>query len=656
MLRSSKLVVFGLAIWMLAARDAQADVGFQPVSTDELKMTSEPLAPGAAAIILYRQVDRDDYAHPSHEDDYVRIKILTEEGRKYANVEIPFDRSIEDVVDIKARTIRPDGSITDFGGQIFENYLVKGKGIKYLAKTFTLPGVKVGSIIEYSYRTNLREYVIFDSHWILDDELFTKKARFSLIPFRGRSNVPLSLRWSFVGLPEGAIPKQGADHVWRMQASNIPAFQTEDYMPPPNELKARVDFVYSEFTENDSASFWKHIGKDWNEYLEIFVGKKKEMERAVAQIVAPGDAPEVKLRKIYDRVQQIRNTSYEVQKTAQEEKRSKEKWAENVADVWKRGYGSGTQLTWLFLGLVRAAGFEAYGCWISDRQNYFFNPVLMQNQKLNTNVVLIRLNGKDLYFDPGAEFTPFGMLTWSETDVKGLRLDKDGGSWIQTTLPQASESRIERVGQLKLLETGDVVGKLTLSYTGLVAMYHRLEEHHADDVERKKYLEELVTEQIPVVAEAELTNKPDWKSSETPLVSEFSVKIPGWTSNAGRRVLLPAAIFTAGERGVFEHANRVHPIYFAYPYEKADDVTIELPDGWQVSSLPLEQDQDGRVILYKLKAEKAPGTLRLRRAMTFNVLLVDQNYYGAMRSFFQTVRNGDGEQVVLDPGGAHASN
>ena len=50
--------------------------------------------------------------------------------------------------------------------------------------------------------------------------------------------------------------------------------------------------------------------------------------------------------------------------------------------------------------------------------------------------------------------------------------------------------------------------------------------------------------------------------------------------------MVPAAIFTAAEKGTFEHANRVHPIYFEYPNEKADDVTIELPPGWQVSSVP----------------------------------------------------------------------
>jgi hypothetical protein len=98
MFRLSKLVVLGLAVWLLAAQEAKAGTGFPPVSPDELKLTSEPQAPGAPAIILYRQVDRDDNGHTSHEDSYIRIKILTEEGRKHADVEIPFLKGTQEVV------------------------------------------------------------------------------------------------------------------------------------------------------------------------------------------------------------------------------------------------------------------------------------------------------------------------------------------------------------------------------------------------------------------------------------------------------------------------------------------------------------------------------------------------------------------------------
>jgi hypothetical protein len=657
MFRSGKWVVaVGLAVWILSAQEAKA-IGFQPVSPDELKIATEPLAPGAPAIILYRQVDRDDNGRTSHEDNYLRMKILTEEGRKHANVEIEFLKGFQDVVKVGARTIRPDGSIVNFDGKVYEKELVKARGLKYLVKTFTLPDVQVGSIIEYFYTEDLAEHYVFDSHWILSNALFTKKAAFSLKPYKSTYQA-WSLRWSWPSLPPGATaPKEGPDHIVRMDVSDVPAFQTEDYMPPPGELMFRVDFIYEEgVTEKDEPSYWRKVGKQRNGQLESFVGKRKAMEEAVAQIVSPNDAPDVKLRKIYDRVQQIRNKTYEVRKTEQEQKREKEKPAENVEEVWKRGYGDGFQLTWLFLGLARAAGFEAYGCWVSDRREYFFSPATMQSTKLNDNVVLIKMNGKDVYLDPGAAFTPYGLLTWSETGVTGLRLDKDGGTWIRTTIPQASESRIERVGKLKLSETGDLEGTLTVTYTGLEAMYHRLQQRHADEVARKKFLEERVTSQIAMAAEAELTNKPDWTSSEAPLVAEFSLKIPGVASNAGRRVMVPAAIFTAGEKSLFEHANQAHPIYFDYPHEKVDDLSLELPQGWQVSSMPTAQDQDGHVVRYILRVNKNAGTLHLTRKLTVDVVLLDRKYYGALRNFFQVVRTGDGEQVVLQPGEIHASN
>ena len=659
LLRSSWAARFVLlTLFALSSRSFAFD-DWRPISPDELKMTGEPKAPGAPAIILWRQVDRDDRGLTAHEKNYVRIKILTEEGRKYADVEIPFAKSSgNNVVSIKARTIAPDGSITAFDGKVFEKSIVKAKGVKYLAKTFTLPNVQVGSIIEYSYTVDLGEYKIFDSHWLLSDELYTKAASFSLNPYTS-DYAPISVRWSWHLLPAGVDqPKQGADHVIRLEVKDIPAFRTEDYMPPENELKSRVDFTYSdEAFEKDPAVFWKKRGKKLNDAVESFIGKRKAMEQAVGQIISPSDSQEVKLQKIYARVQQIRNTSYEVRKTEQERKRDKEKDASNVEELWKKGYGNGGQLTWLFLALTRAAGFESYGVFASDRRNYFFNPNVMDASNLDANVVLVRLNGKDLYFDPGAAFTPFGMLEWSETGVQGLRLDKDGGTWVRTALPESSASRIERNAVLTLSETGDLEGKLTISFVGLEAMQRRLEERNQDESERRKYLEDEAKEYVPAASEIELANKPDWSSSSTPLVADYTVKIPGWISGAGHRAMMPVGIFTASEKRVFEHTERIHPIYFEYPFEKLDDVSISVPTGWQVSSLPPAKKHDNSgVVLYELKAENNKSTIHVSRKLKVDLLLVDQKYYPTLRNFFQVVRSGDEEQVVLQPVGASASN
>ena len=511
--------------------------------------------------------------------------------------------------------------------------------------------MQVGSILEYSFTYDLGGH-LYDSHWILTSDLFTKHARFSLTKASG-----LSLWWTWHALPPGTPqPKEDTGHVVRLEASNIPAFEREDFMPPENELKARVDFLYKAGSVQPVQEvFWKNLGKNWNDYLETFIGKHKDMENALNQIVSPNDPPEVKLRKIYDRVQQIRNTSFEVWKTAQEEKRDRDKPAQNVEDVWKRGYGNVSTLNWLYLALVRAAGFEAYGCWVSDRRQYFFTPETMQSTKLDANVVLVKLNGNDLYLDPGEKFTPYGMLYWTLTGVRGLRLDKDGGTWIRTTLPASSESKTERRARLKLSEAGVLEGTVTVTYTGLDAMRDRFEAEHADNRARKKLLEDELKEQIPGAAEAELTNEPDWSSSEPPLVAEFSLKIADWGSNAGKRIVLPAAIFTASEKHMFDHAHRIHSIYFQYPYEKADDITIELPAGWQVAALPRSQRLDGNVVSYTRNAENNEGRLHLSRTLNVDILKLDVSYYASLRDVFQQVRTGDEEAIVLQPGGASSN-
>src|SRR5438128_3984765 len=148
-----------IAAFCLTAFPARADE-WQPITPEELKMTGVPEAPGAPAVILYRQVDRDD-GRNGHQYDYVRIKILTEEGRKYANVEIPFFKEQGNIHSVRARSIRPDGTITNFDGKVYEQTIVKAKGVKYLAKTLTLPDVQVGSIVEYHYMTDFQEGFVF---------------------------------------------------------------------------------------------------------------------------------------------------------------------------------------------------------------------------------------------------------------------------------------------------------------------------------------------------------------------------------------------------------------------------------------------------------------------------------------------------------------
>jgi Domain of Unknown Function with PDB structure (DUF3857) len=655
---------------IILATAAHASVKFQPVSAEELKMTSEPLAPGAPAIILYREVDRDDCGITCHspnvgvmsadrfEEDYFRIKILTEAGRKYGEVEIPISSEVGAIDNINARTIRPDGSVVDFKGQVFEKTILKAKGLKYVAQTFAMPDVQVGSIIEFYYTIRFLKGQLYGSNWILSHELFTKRAKFFLRPFQYESSYnPVSLRWNEHLPPGTPSPTQRVDDSVELEVANIAPFQAEDFMPPENELKARVDFIYSfDGFETDVNKFWKKVGKSRNDWLETFIGRRGAMERAVSQIVSASDTPDVKLHKIYARVQQMRNTTFEAHKTAQEQKREDKKNEETVEDIWKQGYGERWQLNWLCLALARAAGIEAYGVWVSDRSSFFFNPQTQQSGKLDESLVLVKLDGKDVFLAPGAPFTPFGLVPWEETHVQGLRLDKDGGSWIQTSLPESSASRIERKADLKLSQTGNLEGKLMVTYTGLEAQRRRVDERNQDETAHKKFLEDQVKECIPVGSEVELTKQPEWTSSEAPLVAEFDLSIPGWATAAGRRTIFPVEIFGGSERHVFDYSTRSHPIYFEFLSQKVDDVTIALPAGWQITGLPKPESHDLHAVDYTLSSENTNGALHMARKLDVNSLTIDQKYYPPLRAFFQMVRASDEQQVIVEPDAAAVGN
>jgi Domain of Unknown Function with PDB structure (DUF3857) len=637
-------LLFALALLIASLPVRAAD--WLPISTEELQMSSAPKAPAAPAIYLYRQVDRDDNG-PS-EMNYERIKILSDEGRQFANIEISYFKNTENIRGIQARTIHPDGRIVNFDGTIFDKPIVQGTGVKLMAKTFTLPDVQVGSIIEYRYRHELRAGYVSDSHWILSQDLFTQYAKFSLDPYRG-----FTMRYSWPqGLPPGTAPPKESQGRIRLETRDVPAFVTEQYMPPENSLKYRVDFIYydEDYRAGQSPEdFWQKYAKRKYSAIEKFLDQRRAMTNAVAHIVESGDSPETKLRKIYARTQQLRNLSFERTKTQQEADRDKLKDARDVEDVWNHGYGSGDEITWLFLGLLRAAGIDGYPVLVSTRDTHFFDVRIMNPADLNTNLVVAIIDGKEWYLDPGSQFASFGMLPWAETGVIGLRPEKNAATWIHTPAQDSTDSRVERKAALQLTPFGTLEGKVTVTYSGQEALWRRLEERHEDEADRKQFLEDQIKADIPSGAVVELTNKPEWESSASALVAEYDLKVQGWAAGAGQRSLLAVGLFGAQVRQSFQHATRLHPIYFKFPHQEADDVAIALTPNWTMTSAPQNRSSDFGAFKYVSSSETANGSLHLNRELTLNGIMVETKYYPTVQRFFELVRAGDRDQAVLTP-------
>src|SRR5271170_923616 len=168
---------------LLVSLPAFAQSWIQP-SPEELKMTVEPAVPGAAAIYLYREERADDKLHMH--SLYVRLKVLTEKGKEYADVEIPYEGRSFGIRAVEGRTIHSDGTVIPFTGKPYEKLLEKTKTQKYMAKVFTLPDVQVGSILEYRYEISYTDYVVYSPQWYVQRQLYVRKAHYQFLPTEHR--------------------------------------------------------------------------------------------------------------------------------------------------------------------------------------------------------------------------------------------------------------------------------------------------------------------------------------------------------------------------------------------------------------------------------------------------------------------------------------
>ncbi len=628
----------------IASLPAAGKDDWLPITPEELALKDNPAQPGSSAMILYREMFTDDLN--AFEKNYYRIKVFTEEGKKQADVEIPYFKGPFWLDDIKARTIRPDGSVVEFTGKPFDKMIVKYRWLKYNARVFTLPQVEVGSIIEYQYKLRWNSMWLYGTRWSFNRTLFTRRARFSLRP-----NGAMNLNWISIRVPGNKAPQE-KDGLLQMELENIPGLPQEEYMPPEEELTMRVSFFYTRESLVPPDQFWKREGKQWSAIVDDFIGDRKGIREAVGGIVGPNDSPEEKLRKIYARVRQIRNLAYERTKTEKEEKREKLKDNNNVEDVLKHGYGGRWEINRLFVALARAAGFPADVVRIARRDNVFFNFSLLDDDQLNSEVAVVRLGNEDRYFDPGTRFCPFGLLAWERTGVKGIRLDKDGGVFVTTTQPVSAGAVEERTAALRLDEEGSLQGTVQVLYRGQPALRRRLDALDEDDAGRKKMIEDEVKGWFPSAAQIEITSITGWEGSEEPLTVECTLNLPGFAIPTGRRLLLPLGLFQSQEQHPFRHAQRVHPIYFRYPFQDVDRVTIELPEGYRIESLPAPRDKPADLGRYRIAGQNQPGRLQVERLLVVNGFYFDKAYYTLLRSFYDEVKKGDEGQAVLTAGEA----
>lgn len=613
---------------------------FRPATAEETAMTDVPWSPGASAVVLDWDVRHDD--RDSRATEYVRIKILTDEGKKYGDIELVSIPGYHQVRDIRARTIAPDGAVSVFNGKIYDKVVVKTGGFRMLQKTFTLPNVKAGTILEYRFTVTWPASRLRTNRWPVQREIPIRQASFWIRPYPGFHSVCTTK-----GLPAEVKPASVKDH-FEMNVSKTAAFRSEPYTLPEEELKPRLEFFYT--YSGNTQSYWSDVAEYLSAAVEKFIGDRKGIKAAAAEITSGATTSEEKLQKIYARVQQIRNLSFERDKTEQEEKREKLRDNNHIEDVLERGYGNGSEINRLFAGLARAAGFDAKIVFTSSRDAILFSREIPDVEQLRGDIVSVVVDGKERYFDPATVHARFGILPWQQTAVPGLKiLGRSKWEWVTTPeLPYAT-AVTARTADLQIVD-GVVKGTATVTYRGQDALIHRLESRNEDEAANRKRFEDEIKELFSEGSTVKLTNLMHVGGTDEPLVVSFDVELPNLGTIAGSRALIPMSAFAAASKNPFAAAERQFAIYFHYQHQIEDRVTLRLPEGYGVESLPKPVVIDVGALAFSTSHKRDAETITFERKMTVKTMAVPAASYQPLRKFYGQVVTADHDEVVLKKG------
>ena len=652
-----------LCLLVLVSAPALAGDDWRPIDPADLALKAPVVEKDADAEAIFWEIRVADELEAGSSrkvlSHYIRIKIFTDRGREsQSRIDITY-LSGSSIKDVAARTIKPDGSIVEIKKEdVLERTIVKVGGLKLKAKSFAMPGVEPGAIIEYRWREVWDEISIYD-RLELQRDIPVQVVRYFVKPAHVES-------FKSVGLSAKAFhcdttPFVKVKDFYMTSLSNVPAFREEPRMPPEDEVRAWMLLWYTDEGNLPPDKYWPKFGREKYDDYKANLKVSDDIRSAATEAIGDATAPETKLQRLYDFCQRkIRNASSDTLVLTPDE-RAKLKENKTPSDTLKRGIGTGWQIDILFTALATAAGFDARIVRIADRGRAFFTPKFANPYFLRSYDIAVRVGDQWRFFDPGTPYVPFGMLRWQEEGQQALILDPKDPVWADTPLAAPQMTKEKRTAKLRVSEDGTLEGDVTVEYTGHFAVEKKRANDQDSPAKREENLRDEIKAQMST-AEVSAVRIENVTDPVKPFVCTYHVRVPGYAQRTGKRLFLQPAFFEHGIGPLFVTSERRYPIYFHYPWSEEDNVAIDLPQGYALdnadapasfSAGPISQYQP------KISVTSDGKTLLYQRTFFFGGggnILFPVGSYSQLKGLFDELNKRDNHTITLKQTAVGSSN
>jgi|CXWL01.1.fsa_nt_gi hypothetical protein len=632
------------------------------ITKAEMDMRVPRVEADANAEVLYWEVrTADEYSGRtgfrnvmSH---YVRVKIFTEKGRdENSKIDLYYgkfsDQDIEiSIRDIAARTTKSDGTFVELRSQdIFDKDAVKGDGIKVKAKSFVLPGVEVGSIVEYRWKEVKDNVLNFFVRLDLARDIPVQRVKYYvkqlMLPRFGMRIHSFKVTSSF---------QKERDGFYSLELKDIPAIKREPHMPSEYRVKPWMLIYYEDGDENATpGEYWGVAGNRTFADHSSWLNANDDVKRKAAEIVAGSANDAEKVRRIYDYCRSKIVNIWDDTSGIKPDQLKDVKENRSSADVLKTGRGYWHDIEMLCAAMLKAVGFDPRVVNVSTSTEPVFERRNGNRYFNRTEILAVRIDNEWRFLSPSSRYIPFGMLPSTVENQVALISDPKLPVFVNTPGSSPEQSLQKRTATLNLTPDGSLEGEVRMEFFGHIGAIHKERNDELGSSEREKLLIALVKKWSMDTAEVSDISISNVTDPELPFTYVFRLKLPSYAQQTGRRLLLQPNIFERGTDPKFIKGSRQYDIFFDFPWKEEDEVNIVLPNGLRSESI----DQPERIAdgfsnaLFESKTELSTDrkSLKYSRTFTFGIkslLNIDSSQYGVVKRLFDSVHAADTKAILF---------
>ena len=662
-------ILFSCLLCLAVNSQDKAPIKFGKVTQEDFHIKSSVVDSNANAVVVYDKGDITFEGNATGWFMYVfkrtcRILVINKNGMDAATVEFALYQTAdtkERVEGISATTYNlENGSVIETklnSRDVFEDKI----DINHYNNKFTMPAVKEGSVIEYSYTIksdftfNLPAWdfqstdypVLWSEYNVTIPGLLNYMAFFQGVHKYAIDKSTDGFKNYSISRPKelGSLIKEDErlnvsaptnNHRWVMK--DLPSFNGENFMISPLNFSDKISFqLYQTFDGENYHS----VANTWPKAIEELTDREDFgkpltedngwLDEVLATIVAAGDDNLAKAKKIFLYVQKNYTCTNEYSKYIKT----------TLREVVKKRSGTVGDINLLLIAMLKRQYIDALPVLLSTRgvgripKNY---PLM---ERLNYVIAKVNFNTVDYYLDATVPFLPFGKLPLKCYNGTARVIAKDSAE-VNLEADSITESHIVNMF-LNYSDAGEYQG----SYIHRAGFFESLDIRNTITKSSMGAFKKTIQEKFPEdfhISNIEIDSL-QFPEAKLTISADFYLK----NFKDADIVYFNPIMSEVIDKNPFYALKRLYPVEMPYLSDKVYTLAMEIPKGYQVDELPksVRFNLNGNEGMFEYLISNDVKNIQFRCRLVLHKANFLNEDYESLREFYSFIVKKEAEQIVF---------